>query len=74
MVCLARVYLFKLPSWSRRIRVGFDWAWDSIFPRDLSHLKTDVTDRVSHAHYKVGDYIFRQGDPAMNFYVIEGAS
>lgn len=65
------VYLFKLPSWSRRIRVGFDWAWDSIFPRDLSHLKTDVTDRVSRAHYKGGDYVFKQGDPAMNFYVIE---
>ena len=21
------VYLFKLPAWSRRIQVGFDWAW-----------------------------------------------
>jgi len=65
------VYLFKLPSWSRRIQVGFDWAWLLVFPRDLSCIKTDVTDRVTHAHYEPGDYIIRQGEPPMSFYVIE---
>ncbi len=65
------VYLFKLPSWSRRIQVGFDWAWLLLFPRDLSHIKTDVTDRVTHAHYEPGDVIIKQGDPPANFYVIE---
>lgn len=65
------VYLFKLPSWSRRIQVGFDWAWLLVFPRDLSHLKTDVTDRVTHAHFEPGDFIFKQGDSPANFYIIE---
>jgi len=65
------VYLFKLPAWSRRIQVGFDWAWLVLFPRDLSYLKTEVTDRVMHAHYEAGYYIFKQGEVAMNFYVIE---
>ncbi len=65
------VYLFKLPAWSRRIQVGFDWAWLLLFPRDLSHIKTNVTDRVTHAHYETGDYIIRQGEPAASFYVIE---
>lgn len=65
------VYLFKLPDWSRRIQVGFDWAWLVLFPRDLAYIKTEVTDRVTHAHYEAGDYIFRQGDVAANFYVIE---
>ena len=65
------VYLFKLPSWSRRVQVGFDWAWLLIFPRDLSCIKTDVTERVSHAHYEPGDYIIRQGEPPSGFYVIE---
>ena len=65
------VYLFKLPSWSRRIQVGFDWAWLLVFPRDLSCIKTDVTDRVSHAHFEPGDYIIRQGEPPSGFYVIE---
>ena len=65
------VYLFKLPDWSRRIQVGFDWAWLVLFPRDLSCFMTDVTDRVTHAHFEPGNYIFRQGEPPANFYVIE---
>ncbi|HVU16495.1 MAG TPA: FAD-dependent oxidoreductase [Candidatus Didemnitutus sp.] len=65
------VYLFKLPSWSRRVQVGFDWAWLLLFPRDLSYLRTDATDRVTHAHYEPGDYIIKQGEPPVGFYVIE---
>lgn len=65
------VYLFKLPSWSRRFKVGFDWAWLLVFARDLSHLKARTTDRVSHAHFEPGDFIVRQGDASANFYVIE---
>jgi NADH dehydrogenase len=65
------VYLFKLPSWSRRMQVGFDWAWLLIFPRDLSCIKTDVTERISHAHFEPGDYIIKQGEPPSGFYVIE---
>ncbi len=65
------VYLFKLPSWSRRTQVGFDWFWLLLFPRDLSHVRTRETDRVTHAHYAPGDFVFRQGDMPANFYVID---
>lgn len=65
------VYLFKLPSWGRRIQVGADWAWLLLFPRDLAHLRTDPTERVTHAHYEAGDYILRQGEAPANFYVLE---
>lgn len=65
------VYLFKLPTWSRRVQVGFDWAWLLVFPRDLSCIRTDVTDRITHAHYEPGDYIIRQGEPPSSFYVLE---
>jgi len=65
------IYLMKLPSFSRKIKVGFDWAWELVFSRDLSHLKTDTTSRVSKAYFRAGDWIFRQGDPAAEFYVIE---
>jgi NADH dehydrogenase len=65
------VYLFKLPSWGRRFQVGFDWAWLLLFPRDLAHVRTRPTERVSHAHYAPGDYIIRRGDPPTNFYVLE---
>ena len=65
------VYLFKLPTWARRFQVGFDWAWLLLFPRDLAHIRTRPTDRVSHAHFAAGDIIINKGDPPTNFYVIE---
>ena len=65
------IYLLKLPSWSRRVKVGADWTWDLLFARDLVNLKTDPTERVSHAHFHPGDFVFRQGDPALNFYSVE---
>jgi NADH:quinone reductase (non-electrogenic) len=65
------VYLMKLPSWSRRVRVGGNWFWDLLFPRDLMTLKTDRTEAISHAFYRTGDYIFREGDPALSFYTVD---
>jgi NADH dehydrogenase len=65
------VYLLKLPSWSRRIKVGADWAWDLVFARDLVNLKTDPSERVSRAYFRPGDYVYRQGEPAQNFYAVE---
>jgi NADH:quinone reductase (non-electrogenic) len=65
------VYLFKLPTWSRRIKVGLDWAWDVLFPRDLSFLNTDTTQQATHAYYRPGDFIHLQGEPARVFSIIE---
>jgi len=65
------VYLLKLPTWSRRIKVGLDWAWDVLFPRDLSFLNTDARQRLTHAYYRPGDFIQKPGDPPRFFSVIE---
>ena len=65
------VYLFKLPTIGRRLQVGFDWANLLVFPRDLAYVEPEQTERVSHAHYDAGDYIFRRGDIPTNFYVLE---
>jgi len=65
------VYLFKLPTWSRRIKVALDWGWDVIFPRDLSFLNTDSAQRLTHAYFRPGDFIHRQGEPARVFSIIE---
>jgi NADH:quinone reductase (non-electrogenic) len=65
------VYLLKLPSWSRRIRVGTDWAWDLIFPRDLGAFTANPSQHVSRAYYRAGDFIYRRGEPANYFYAIE---
>ena len=65
------VYLFKLPKFSKKVKVGLDWAWDIFFARDLAHTKIHQTDRVAMAHYEAGDYIFKQGEPSNNFYIVE---
>jgi NADH:ubiquinone reductase (H+-translocating) len=65
------VYLLKLPSWSRRIKVGLDWGWDLIFPRELGTLRTDQSQTLAGAYYRPGDFIYRQGDPANFFYALE---
>ena len=65
------VYLSKLPSFSRKAKAIFDWSWQVIFSRDLSHQKTTTTERVSRAWFQDGDLIFEEGDPASDFFVIE---
>ena len=65
------VYLFKLPTLGRRFQVGFDWASLLLFPRDLAYVRSEVTERVSHAHYAAGDFIFKKGDATTNFYILE---
>ena len=65
------VYLFKLPTWSRRIKVALDWFWDLLFPRDLSFLNTDATQYLNRAYFRPGDFVHRQGEVARVFSVIE---
>ena len=65
------VYLLKSPSWSRRVKLAFDWTWELLFPRDLGHARTNQTEKITRAHYRPGDSIFLQGDPGANFYVID---
>ncbi len=65
------VYLFKLPTLSHQLKVGFDWAWEIFYSRDLAHPKGDQTERISKAHLQPGDYVFKEGDPSNNFYIIE---
>ncbi len=65
------VYLLKLPSFSRKVKVAMDWTWELLFSRDITGVKIDTTNRVQDAYFAAGTYVFRKGDPAMNFYVIE---
>jgi len=65
------VYLFKMPTWSRRIKIGFDWAWDLVFFRDLIYVKPDQTARISNAYYDPDDIIFGQGDEALACFAIQ---
>lgn len=43
----------------------------AVFPRDLAHLRISRTERIARAHYRPGDFIFVEGEPAMSCYAIE---
>ena len=65
------VYLMKLPSLSRKVKVALDWTWELLFDRDITGVKIDRTNRVQDAYFERGTYVFKKGDPATDFYVIE---
>jgi NADH dehydrogenase len=65
------IYLMKLPSIPQKIKVGIEWGCDLIFPRTLAHLKTDRSKRVKRAFCAENDWVFRQGEPATDFYMIQ---
>ncbi|MGH7716135.1 MAG: NAD(P)/FAD-dependent oxidoreductase, partial [Vulcanimicrobiaceae bacterium] len=35
-------YLARIPGWSRKVRVAFDWLLALIFPRDIAQLRVDT--------------------------------
>jgi len=68
------VYLSKMPTLVRKIQIAFDWLWQLVFPRDIVQLNVGTTQRLGHAHFEAGQYVFHQGEPADFFYVIERGS
>jgi NADH dehydrogenase len=64
-------FLVKIPSLAQKVKVGLDWAWELVFPRDLSHFRPAQTEAVGHAHYAPGEILFRRGDPLKELFVIE---
>jgi NADH dehydrogenase len=65
------IYLAKMPTLARKIQIAFDWAWQLIFPRDIVQLNLGQTERLGHAHFEAGQFVFHKGEPGDKFYVIE---
>jgi len=64
------VYLQKLPSLSRKVRVAIDWTLDLLFGRDIVELPLARGERIGRSHFEPGDVIINQGDSGDLFYVI----
>jgi NADH dehydrogenase len=65
------IYLSKMPTLARKVQIAFDWFWQIFFPRDIVQLNLWQTERMHHAHYEAGQWVFHRGDPGDKFYVIE---
>jgi len=68
------VYLLKLPSFDRKVRVMLDWTLDLFFPRDLNHLSPRFTKPVTEIHLEPGDILFQRDEPAFSFYVVKSGA
>ena len=51
-------FLAKLPSFVQKIKVGLDWAWELIFPREIAVLNLAPSQPVSKAIFAAGEVIF----------------
>ena len=65
-------YLLQLPRIERKLRVATDWTLDLIFPPDIVKVDIDRPHGTSRRHYEAGEYIYRIGDTAQEFYVVLG--
>jgi NADH dehydrogenase len=65
------IYLGKMPTFARKVQIAFDWAWQMIFPRDIAQLNLEQTQRLAHAHFEPGQFVFHKGEAGDKFYVIE---
>lgn len=64
-------FLVKIPSLAQKLKVGIDWAWELVFPRDLSHFRPVQSDPVSQAHYAAGEVVATAAHPLKALYAIE---
>jgi NADH:ubiquinone reductase (H+-translocating) len=64
-------FLLKIPSLPQKLKVGLDWAWEMVFPRDLSHFRPSRSEPVGRAHYVAGERVLRHHGELHELYAIE---
>ena len=68
------IYLSKLPSFARKLEVVVDWTWKALFPPNIVQLPLSRTGGTGLARYAPGEFVFHQGDPAGNLFVIQSGT
>lgn len=68
------IYLMKLPSLERKIRVMVDWSLELFFPRDINLLNPRYSSDISETYLEPGDSLFHKGDPAFSFYIVKSGA
>ena len=64
------IYLSKLPSLQRKIRVMLAWTLDLFFSRDISVIRAESGELIQTMHFDTGDMIFQNNDPYQSFYIV----
>ena len=64
------IYLSKIPSLNRKIRIFADWLMAFLFPPDLVQPSVSPASGFIEQHFAPGEVIFNQGDVGDYVYVI----
>jgi NADH:ubiquinone reductase (H+-translocating) len=68
------IYLMKIPTFSRKLKVIVDWTWDIFFKPNVVQMRVERQQQFKQAHFAAGDYVFHKGDPGGAFFVIKSGS
>ena len=63
-------YLYQLPRLERKLQVMTDWTMELFFHRDIVQMDISRSQGISRSHFEPGQFIYREGDLARNFYTI----
>jgi NADH:ubiquinone reductase (H+-translocating) len=64
------VYWWKMPGFSRKLKVGLAWLLDFVIPPETVQLKMTQPNAVSQVHFEPGEFVFHQGDLGDSLYII----
>jgi len=64
------IYLSKLPSFKRKLRVVVDWTFDVLFARDVSLVLPPPEDVLRAIHLEKGEELFAAGDQCRGVYYV----
>ena len=65
------MYLMKMPSLYRKVRIGLDWMIALLFQPDLVQVRDVRESSLARQHFEPGDLVFVQGELGDCVYVIE---
>jgi NADH dehydrogenase len=65
------IYLMKMPTLNRKVRILMDWVLSVIFPPDLVEVRTAIEGGICKQHFEAGEVVFYQGDVGDKVYIIE---
>lgn len=64
------VYLMKVPSFWRRLKIAVGWTLDLFLPSELVQLRLADATGIARQYFRSGETVFHEGDTGDRLYVI----
>ncbi len=64
-------FLIKLPSVLQKLKVGLNWAWETVFPREISAFSVAKTQPVARGFFAAGETVIDGSTGGNTMYAIE---